>query len=185
MHGRYGALWLDRWRTGDTDQDGVDRGIANAMAVWGEELAGFADRPDCIAYALSAYVADFPPTLPQFLELCRTHARRVSADSLKLAHKQTDEEREQAKRAAEKIAGAFAKPQGFDPLLWAKPPASQIAVDAIVTEAKNGNRVLSEILADLVDRGIVTAAGKLAKPGAQARARTAQNAHGEAQNDSG
>jgi hypothetical protein len=86
----------------------------------------------------------------------------VNAETLRLDAKQTPEQREQAKRTAEKIADAFGNRSGFDPLLWAKRPASNIAVQAIVTEAKAGNRVLGAILADLIEAGVVVD-GKLSK----------------------
>lgn len=75
MQGLYGSLWLDRWRSGETiEQNGVrfDRGLLLAKATWGEELAGFADQPERISRALEGCRhCRFPPTLPEFLDLCR------------------------------------------------------------------------------------------------------------------
>lgn len=63
LEGRYGSLFLDRWR-------GCD--MANVKATWAEELAGFKDRPEAIAYALRSLADErFPPTLPEFLAACR------------------------------------------------------------------------------------------------------------------
>lgn len=77
MHGLYGNLWLDRYRVGQTNTNGLDVGIENAKTVWGEELAGFAARPGAIAHALDQLRhVRLPPTLPEFLELCRQAPRQ-------------------------------------------------------------------------------------------------------------
>lgn len=59
----YGARFLDAWR-------GTD--LARVKATWAEKLAGFADQPERIGFALNALEHQpFPPTLPEFLALCR------------------------------------------------------------------------------------------------------------------
>lgn len=58
------------WRVGQLLPDGQDAGIANAKEVWGEKLAGFAGRPECIKRALES-LPQHPPTLPEFIVLCR------------------------------------------------------------------------------------------------------------------
>ncbi len=75
MQGMYGSLWVDRWRSGETVQRGgrqFDRGLLNAKATWAEALAGFAGQPERIGRALeSCRSKSLPPTLPEFIELCR------------------------------------------------------------------------------------------------------------------
>lgn len=57
----YGARFTDMWR--DVDP-------ATMKRVWAEELAGYA--PEEIVRGLSACrTRDWPPTLPEFLKLCR------------------------------------------------------------------------------------------------------------------
>lgn len=95
MQGMYGSLWLDRWRSGEMIEQGgqrFDRGLLVAKATWADELAGFADQPERLAKALEACRhRNLPPTLPEFLELCRQQhadlprqllAPRASADEV-------------------------------------------------------------------------------------------------------
>lgn len=164
MQGLYGSRWADLWRTGQTNAQGLDDGMQNAMEVWGQELSGFADQPECIKYALEVSSGKaFPPSLPEFREHCREYGRRKQQDTMKLEHKLTPEEREQQKAMAEKIASAVKKPESFDDLAWAKKPRSHHAASAIYSEAKAGNSVLKEIFDDLVTRGWMEATGKLLK----------------------
>jgi hypothetical protein len=65
MEASYGSLFLDRWR-------GCD--IVEVKKVWAEELRSFSDYPACFGVALKAMVDDglkFPPTLPEFVGMCR------------------------------------------------------------------------------------------------------------------
>lgn len=75
MQGMYGSLWVDRWRSGEIVEQGgreFDRGLMLAKVTWAEELAGFADQPERLSQALAACRSlRLPPTLPEFLALCR------------------------------------------------------------------------------------------------------------------
>lgn len=66
--------------------DGVDIGIALAKQAWAEELAGFSDKPEAIAYALKNLPRDFPPNAIQFAELCRDGAKRIEPKLPALTH---------------------------------------------------------------------------------------------------
>lgn len=82
LHGLYGSLWLDRYRIGQSDAQGRDLGVENAKATWSCELAGFAECPEAIGWALKQLSSiPFPPTLPEFLALCR-QAPRPAAPAL-------------------------------------------------------------------------------------------------------
>lgn len=70
LQGNYGTRFLDMWRSGQTDTNGDDVGLQNAMALWAEKLAGFRDRPEAIRRVLDT-LPKHPPTLPEFVELCR------------------------------------------------------------------------------------------------------------------
>lgn len=77
LHGFYGVLFLSKFATGQLDDKGRDMGIASARAVWAHTLQGFGEL-DVIA-ALDACKAahpEFPPSLPQFVALCRAAAPR-------------------------------------------------------------------------------------------------------------
>lgn len=73
LHGMYGNRLLDTYRTGRLEADGkTDKGVAEALRLWGSTLAGVdpAHIPPALA-ACSLRHKEWPPTLPQFLELVR------------------------------------------------------------------------------------------------------------------
>ena len=88
MQGHYGSRFVNMWKTGDALPNGQDAGYANAQRTWAEKLAGFEEHPECIKYVLES-LPETPPTLPQFLELCRRAPRN---EPLKLGHTLSQEE---------------------------------------------------------------------------------------------
>lgn len=88
MQGHYGSRFVNMWKTGDTLPNGQDAGYSNAQRYWADKLAGFEDHPECIAHALES-LPETPPTLPQFLDMCRRAPRK---EPLKLGHTLTPEE---------------------------------------------------------------------------------------------
>lgn len=58
----YGRQFLDRWQ-------GID--LAAVKADWAQELEGFEQHPEMIAYALEHLPPDRPPTVLQFRALAR------------------------------------------------------------------------------------------------------------------
>lgn len=149
---RYGSLFHDRWK-------GCD--LANVKATWAEELANFGNKPEAIGYALKVLAsAKFPPTLPEFFEACR-NAPEPYAPAL--PYVPTASDRERMKAMANKAALAVTgKSDEYDPLLWAKRPKSQKAMDAVIDGAKRSDK-LAAILADLSQSGVCNEAGKLLK----------------------
>jgi len=81
LQGNYGTRFLDMWRSGQTDTNGDDVGLQNAMALWAEKLAGFRERPDAIRRVLDT-LPKHPPTLPEFVELCRTSCPKQEMKAL-------------------------------------------------------------------------------------------------------
>jgi hypothetical protein len=150
LEGRYGSLFLDRWK-------GCD--LANVKATWAEELAGFADKPECIGYALQS-LADqqFPPTLPEFLAACRRAPVAVKQPALPF---KADSEKAVAatRRLMQHLQG---NGQEVDSLHWARCPKSQIALDYVIDGAKKSG-ALAEVLADLKAAGVCSDNGKLLK----------------------
>jgi hypothetical protein len=68
MSAMYGSKFSDLWA-------GVDP--ANMRAVWADKLGGFAQRPEIIKAALDACDdRPWPPTLPEFMGICREAAKR-------------------------------------------------------------------------------------------------------------
>lgn len=77
FHGWYGNQFLAKFSTGEVDQEGKDKGIKSARMVWGSELSKFS--PETVMAAASRCKEEhqkFPPSLPEFLALCRAYEPR-------------------------------------------------------------------------------------------------------------
>ena len=91
------------WKIGQTLPDGQDAGVVNAMRVWGEKLGGFIDKTEAIKVVLTSLPSE-PPTLPQFMELCRSAASRIGAARPALDHKLSPEEIDRNRQRAAELA---------------------------------------------------------------------------------
>lgn len=132
MEALYGSLFIDRWK--DTD-------IARVRAVWAEELGGFADAPEMIAHALRSLSAcPMPPTLPEFLVLCRSAPR---PQLFALPEPPTNRERQHEQALA---VGAAVLAPGGDAQAWAKVPRSAKAWHLLLAGAAEGDSGLRAIL---------------------------------------
>lgn len=98
LQGVYGREFTGQFSTG-LDVNGVDLGIENAKQVWAEELGGFSEWPEAIAYALS-HLPERCPNAIRFRDLCR-HAPPKNV--VKLEHKLTEEQLEENKRRIREI----------------------------------------------------------------------------------
>lgn len=153
MLASYGTKFTDLWR-------GTD--LAAVKAMWAEKLAGFADKPKAIKDALNALdERPFPPTLPEFLNLCREAAKRYGPTQQALPYRPTEADKQRLKNAATEAAKAVSMAD-YDPLTWAKKPKSQKALDMVIDGAKR-NMALAQIVAGHVENGICNEAGKLLK----------------------
>ena len=134
-------------------------------AYWAEGLAGFSDKLLAIKYALDALENavtrdSFPPTMGEFRNLCRQQISRLPDATPQLPFRaDPDKAKEASSRLMAQLTG---KSDDYDPLLWAKRPKSQKAMDAVISGASRSDK-LAEILADLRTNGICNAAGKLLK----------------------
>lgn len=160
---RYGSLFIDRWRDCD---------MANVRETWAEELAGFKDQPDRIAYALRVLAEEkFPPTLPEFIAACRRAPAKQ--DHLALPHKLTGEDHDRIKATAQAALGAMkAKNRDGIDVHWATHPRSTMHLKFIFDAAKNDAR-FRPCIEEMVNDGICTEGGSLLKvyrDGAFARA---------------
>lgn len=96
LSGLYGSKFTDMWR--ETD-------IAEVKLLWAEKLAGFKGRPEAIKSAMDALDdKPWPPTLPEFLHLCRDAARRAGPLVPALEHKLSPEDIERNKARAREMA---------------------------------------------------------------------------------
>lgn len=87
MDALYGARFADMWRHSNIDA---------VKQVWADRLGGFASQPQTIRAALiSLEGKPFPPTLPEFITMCRDAARRIGKPRpLALTHQFSPEELE-------------------------------------------------------------------------------------------
>jgi hypothetical protein len=152
LEGRYGSMFHDRWK-------GCD--LNNVKATWAEELAPYAHRPEAIGHALKTLSGQkFPPTLPEFLEACRSAPEPYQPA---LPHKLAAEDHERAREAAEAMA-KIVKPirgDGID-AFWATHPRSALHLRFIFDAAARDQR-FKPCVAEMVKDGICTADGHLLK----------------------
>lgn len=110
LEGLYGSRFHDLWK-------GTD--LENVKAVWAEKLAGIRGQPEVLKAALDACDdKPWPPTLPEFLELCRNAARRAQPSVAALPPPAPLDRDTASKRAAELGIGKSRYPA--DGLGWAK-----------------------------------------------------------------
>lgn len=109
FEGMYGAKFHDAWR-------GTD--LANVKAVWAEDLAGFADKPECIRAAIEMCKdsgSPWPPASPEFLAMCRTAANRLPvALPTAIEHKLSPKEIERNKARISELTAKFSRAKAAD-----------------------------------------------------------------------
>lgn len=105
LHGMYGNSVLDKYRIGQVDANGEDAGMAAARAVWANGLREF---DTAIVMKALARCADkhktFPPTLPEFRDICKTFTPRkwvssTEAPRLEMSEALRSEQVERSRRA--------------------------------------------------------------------------------------
>lgn len=163
MHGTYGARFLNTWKTGQIIRDGEeerDAGVQNAMETWAVDLAGFADTPWRISWALENLPADSVLSSKAFADLCRRAPGPVRPA---LPHKLTPAEREHQRELARAASDAAKKKCGYDNLAWARRPASQAAAAKLHEAWKQPFKYpeLAKIFDGLLAQGVVDQSGKL------------------------
>jgi hypothetical protein len=150
LQGNYGSRFLDMWRNGQYDEHGHDLGLVAAHVMWAEKLAGFVDHPGCLRRALDS-LPTHPPTLPEFISLCRQQPRE---DQARLSAPV-----EYHPEVVERIAEVSQKMAEFsdDGLKWAKEPPSRTFAHVweshLCAAALKCNRC-REILREHVEAGV-------------------------------
>ena len=129
--------------TGFSGKFGND--VENALEVLGEELGGFSDNPDAIAYALRNLNHTYAPSALEFVNLCR-HAPKKSLPALEAPVADPVESKKAMKVAKEAVYG------NKDLHAWAKRPRSQHALNLLLrwvgendTDAKRYYKNLMEL----------------------------------------
>jgi hypothetical protein len=151
LHGLYGSLWSDRWRSGITihrDGEAFDRGTLSAKAAWAEALGGFHDQPHRLAHALKACQSHpHPPTLPEFLSFARQAPAESSAQPLPAPEKTPP--------SPETLARLKARAPQADYMAWArKPPQNQTTWERFLVDGAQTDDRLREILKGHVESGV-------------------------------
>lgn len=159
LQGIYGTAFTNKFSTG-LDQSGIDRGMANAKAVWADDLAGFSDNMEAISYALKNLDPKFPPSSREFLALCRMAPKK---EAPAIGYTPTAEDRQRTREAADAAAKAL-KPKVSDGIdrHWATHPRSALQLKMIFDAAKRDQRFES-CVAEMVADGICTVDGHLLK----------------------
>lgn len=151
----YGSKFADLWAGTNIDR---------VKAKWTEKLRGFVDHPGVIQKAVDALdERPYPPTLPEFISLCRDAARRMGTYTRAIAYKPTEEEEERARAAAASAANVIRKinGDGID-AHWATHPTSVAQLRMIFDAAEKDQRY-RQCVAEMVEKGICTEDGRLLK----------------------
>lgn len=154
MAALYGSKFADLWRGSDP---------AKVKAMWASKLGGFAEKPKAIKAALDALdERPFPPTLPEFIQLCRDAAKRFGNTSPLLTHKATPEERDHQREMSKRLGDAIGSGKLRDGIdeHWATHPRSVTQLQWIFSAAERDPR-FRPCIAQMVDDGICTADGRL------------------------
>jgi hypothetical protein len=98
LQGIYGREFTSQFSV--IDANGNDVGMANAKQVWAEELAGFVDKPEAIAFVLKN-LPDRVPNAIKFRDMCRQAP--VKTLDLQLGYQKVEIDNITAKENLEKI----------------------------------------------------------------------------------
>lgn len=139
LEAAYGSKWLNMW--GNTS-------LLNVKSLWAEKLAGFAGNPKALAYALDCLDEHpFPPTLPEFLSLCRKAPKPEMA-----ALPAPEANPAKAAEFASSVKSVTEKKK--DTISWARRPKSSLAFSAVLDLSKT-DRAFAAIVDELRAAGHV------------------------------
>ena len=132
LQGVYGSQFTGKYLTGELI-NGRDAGYENAMHVWGEELRGFSDDGEAIAYALKNLDSKFPPNVKEFVEICR----RAPAPKRPALPAPAPNPEKAASFASDAKKVTDTKK---DLIGWARRPKSALAFGAVLDLANKGEK---------------------------------------------
>lgn len=141
LHGIYGTTFTSKYVTG-ADSRGIDSGLENAKETWAEDLAGFHDMPESIAYALKKVNPVLPPSSRQFVALCRSAPRPTP-----IALPPPEMSRDQIEANQAKLKNAFDRNYGYDFRKWARDHRDAFlrGDDLYIAQIRNASEALGEI----------------------------------------
>jgi len=105
FHGFYGNLFLSKFVNGQMDAEGVDQGVVSARGIWSYGLRDFdlSTVKTALARTMDAH-PEYPPTLPQFVALCKACAPRQVYQHQAPAISMSAELRAERSKAARELA---------------------------------------------------------------------------------
>lgn len=118
---------------------------SEVMQAWSEQLARF--NADALRKALQATIdsgKEWPPTLPEFVAMCREFFRPEHMPALPMPDRRVNPE---GMRRVQQSVENLAPPD--DPLFWAKHPKSVTAVRMLIRGAQEHSG-LADVLANLI-----------------------------------
>jgi len=159
IHQKLAAIWgtrfLAMWRGADMRQ---------VFATWDESLSHV--DPERIQRALvDCQNAENPPTLPEFLRLCRAQPAASDHGAPQLPYVGVPTTREQARENLWRVRGmlgTIGRNARRDGLFWARYPRSALAVTTMARGALSDHR-LRTILLEHVDEGGTRCRGEQAE----------------------
>lgn len=108
----YGSKFADLWKGSD---------MGDVKSLWAEKLGMFAGNLSVIGSALDACdEKPWPPTLPEFLGLCREASARARGMEPKLMLAAPELTTEQRLERKAQLESAASKPKGYDYRGWCK-----------------------------------------------------------------
>jgi hypothetical protein len=79
LHGRFGNSFIDKFKNGQTNQNGQDCGVENAKIVWASQLSGM--QPEALKIGLNATYT-YPPSCDDFKTACLTKKQSLHPSHL-------------------------------------------------------------------------------------------------------
>lgn len=123
--------------------------------TWEEQLRRFS--PEIIRRSIQSLIdasGEWPPTLPQFVGVCKDYNRPEQAAVPAALPPPTATETAQAAEQLQRIAETVSRPATWDYLAWARRPKSAQAVLLLQRGAERDSRLKDIFAAHLADGGI-------------------------------
>lgn len=123
-------------------------------ATWEEQVRRF--RPDVLRRAIQSLIDsgnDWPPTLAQFIGICRDFSRTEQSAALPALPPPSATDVARAAEQIGQIAGALSRPDDADRLSWARKPRSEHAVRLLLRGAERDPRLRDILRGHIAEDG--------------------------------
>lgn len=160
MHGFYGNLFLSKFASGQMNDQGDDVGVINARSIWGHGLCTFDEQTikTALANCMDRH-PEFPPSLPQFVILCRAAAPRKTYQPAVPEIEMSQGLRSQYARKAREINVKHdellkQREKGFTPLPMSLDGLKQSIAQAVALAGGDESATLMRLDRELCVRGV-------------------------------